>query len=86
MIGIPKKATTLKEHNSYEVERIRKVHNKYLSVWINITIPEHNQEVTLYLQELTSTLLIQMPSQVRLQGHHTITRVFHDFSQSVSSL
>ena len=27
MIGIPKKATTLKEHNSYEAERIRKVHN-----------------------------------------------------------
>ena len=26
-IGIPKKATTLKEHNSYEAERIRKVHN-----------------------------------------------------------
>ena len=27
-IGIPKKATTLKEHNSYEAERIRKVHNE----------------------------------------------------------
>ena len=27
MIGIPKKATTLKEHSSYEAERIRKVHN-----------------------------------------------------------
>ena len=27
MIGILKKATTLKEHNSYEAERIRKVHN-----------------------------------------------------------
>ena len=27
MIRIPKKATTLKEHNSYEAERIRKVHN-----------------------------------------------------------
>ena len=26
-IGILKKATTLKEHNSYEAERIRKVHN-----------------------------------------------------------
>ena len=26
-IGISKKATTLKEHNSYEAERIRKVHN-----------------------------------------------------------
>ena len=27
MIEIPKKATTLKEHNSYEAERMRKVHN-----------------------------------------------------------
>ena len=27
---------------------------------INITIPERNQEATLYPQELTSTLLIQM--------------------------
>ena len=27
MIGIPKKATMLKEHNSYEAEKIRKVHN-----------------------------------------------------------
>ena len=26
-IRVPKKATTLKEHNSYEAERIRKVHN-----------------------------------------------------------
>ena len=26
-IRIPKKATTLKEHDSYEAERIRKVHN-----------------------------------------------------------
>ena len=27
MIGIPKKATMLKEHNSYEADRIRKIHN-----------------------------------------------------------
>ena len=27
IIGIPKKATTLKENNSYQAERIRKVHN-----------------------------------------------------------
>ena len=26
MIGIPKKATMLKEHNSYEAERMRSVH------------------------------------------------------------
>ena len=71
-IRVPKKAMTLKEHNSYEAERIRKVHNYYLSIWINTTIPEHNQEVTLYLQELTSTLLIQMLFQVRL--HHAGSR------------
>ena len=81
MMGIPKKATTLKEHNSYEAERIRKVHNgtcglgtpagchQYLSIWINITIPEHNQEATLYLQELTSTLPIRRLIQVHLTGN-----------------
>ena len=31
------------------------------------TIPERNQEVTLYLQELTSTLLIQKLIQVHLR-------------------
>ena len=65
-IRVPKKATTLKEHNSYEAERIRKVHNQYLSSWINIITPEHNQEATMYLQELTSTLLIQRLIQVHL--------------------
>ena len=33
------------------------------------TIPERNQVATLYLQELTSTLLIQMLSQVHLTGN-----------------
>ena len=27
MIGIPKKATMFKEHNSYEAEKMKKVHN-----------------------------------------------------------
>ena len=34
-----------------------------------ITIPERNQEATLYLQELTSTYPIQKLSQVRLTGN-----------------
>ena len=34
-----------------------------------ITIPECNQEATLYLQELTSALLIQKLIQVRLTGN-----------------
>ena len=34
-----------------------------------ITIPERNQEATLYLQELTSALLIQKLVQVRLTGN-----------------
>ena len=59
-IGIPKKACTMREQQLNEAERIRKVHNLYLSRWIDIiTIPERNQEATLYLQELASTLLIQ---------------------------
>ena len=33
-IRVSKKATTLKEHNSYEAERMRKVHK---SIWMNIT-------------------------------------------------
>ena len=39
---------------------------------INITIPEHNQEATLYPQELTSTLLIQMLSWARLTGNTSL--------------
>ena len=35
---------------------------------INITIPERNQETTLYLHELTSTILIQKFVQVHLTG------------------
>ena len=63
-IRVPKKPCTMRERQLNNYERIRKVHNKYLSIWINITIPEHNQEVTLYLQELTSTLPIQNLVQV----------------------
>ena len=58
-ISVPKKACTMREQQLNEAERIRLVHNYYLSIWINITIPERNQEATLYLQELTSALLIQ---------------------------
>ena len=36
------------------------------------TIPEHNQKVTLYLQELTSTLLTQKLIQVRLRGNTSL--------------
>ena len=57
-IRISKKACMMREQQLNEAERIRLVHNQYLSIWINITIPERNQEATLYLQELTSTLLI----------------------------
>ena len=58
-VEVPKKAMMMGERQLNEYERIRLVHNKYLSIWINIiTIPERNQEATLYLQELTSTLLI----------------------------
>ena len=42
-------------------------YNTYLSE-ICITTSEHNQEATLYSQELTSTLLSQMPFQVHLLG------------------
>ena len=35
-IGIPKKATTLREQQLNEAERMCKVHNQYLSIWINI--------------------------------------------------
>ena len=36
--------------------------------WKGITNSEHNQEATLYPQELTSALLIQRPYQVHLLG------------------
>ena len=36
---------------------------------VAFTIPERNQEATLYLQELASTLLIQKLVQVHLQGN-----------------
>ena len=42
---------------------------------INITIPEHNQEAALCLQELTSTLPIQKLSQVHLTDNKYITRL-----------
>ena len=44
-IGIPKNACMIKEQQLNEYERMKKVHNLYLSFWINIiTIPEHSQE------------------------------------------
>ena len=36
---------------------------------VALTIPEHNQEATLCLQELASTLLIQKLVQVCLTGN-----------------
>ena len=35
-IGIPKKAATLREQQLKEAEGMKKVHNQYLSIWINI--------------------------------------------------
>ena len=65
---------------------LRICHNIYPS-WIDITTSEHNQEVALCLQELTSALPSQRLSQVHLLGSTSpITRVFHNFSQSVSLL
>ena len=51
------------------------------------TIPGHNQEATLYLQELASTLPIQRLVQAHLTGNtlHDY-QGFHHFSQSVGSL
>ena len=51
--------------------------------WINITIPEHNQEATLHPQELTSALLIQMLSQVHPLGS-TITQLPASFTISLN--
>ena len=65
-IRMPKKATTLKEYYNNEIKSKMKVHNQYLSIWINITIPESNQEATLYILELTSTLPIRKLIQVYL--------------------
>ena len=48
-IRVPKKAMTLKEYYNNEIKSRMKVHNYYLSSWINIIIPERNQEATLYL-------------------------------------
>ena len=67
-IKVPKKAMTMREQQLNDYERIRKT-SQLISIWINITIPERNQEATLYLQKLTSTLPIQMPSQVHLTGN-----------------
>ena len=47
-----------------------------------ITIPEHNQEATLYLQELASTLPIQKLSQVHLQGNTSLD--YQGFPQFLS--
>ena len=82
-IKVPKKATTMREQQLNKYQRMRKVHNNYLSSWMNITwsraprgpaIPEHNQEATLYLQELTSALLIQKLSLVHLIGPGALLR------------
>ena len=35
-IKVPKNACTMREQQLNEAERIRKVHNQYLSSWINI--------------------------------------------------
>ena len=88
-IGIPKKACMMREQQLNEAERIRKVHSQYLSIWINIiTIPERNQEATLYRQELASTLPIQKLVQVHLRGNtsHDYQGFQQFLSQSITSL
>ena len=67
--GVPKKSCTLREQQFAEAERMKKVDNSYLSIWINITRSECNQEATLYRQELASTLLIQKLFQAHLTGN-----------------
>ena len=47
-----------------------------------ITIPEHNQEATLYLQELTSAPPIQKLVQVHLRGN--TSRDYQGFQQFLS--
>ena len=49
---------------------------------VAFTIPERNQEATLYLQELASTLLIQQLVQVRLTGN--TSRDYQGFQQFLS--
>ena len=60
-IRVPKKVMKLREQQLNKYERMRKVHKTNIT-----TIPERNQEATLYLQELTSALLIQKLSPVHL--------------------
>ena len=55
-----------------EVSVIESFTNNIYPTGINITILERNQEATLYLHELTSTLLIQKLSPVHV---HLITRL-----------
>ena len=48
-----------------------------------LTIPERNQEVTLYLQELTSTLPIQKLSRVHLTDNTSLD--YQGFSRFLST-
>ena len=86
-IRVPTKACMLREQQLNEAERMRKVHNEPCGVpLISIYLDKYyyadcragckhrNQEATLYLQELTLTLLIQMPSQV-----HPLGNTSHDY-------
>ena len=77
---VPRRAMTCEEHQIYRTEV-----NTY-PTGININIPERNQEATVYLQEFTSTLLIQMLSRVHLRGNTSHDYRSYDFFQSVSFL
>ena len=62
---------------------LKKYFDNIYPTGINITIPERNQEATLYPQELTSTLLIRMIFQAR-EGprsaeDHLTSNTSHDY-------
>ena len=65
----PRKAMRWKSSSDFELNEIGGSTINIYPTGINITRPECNQEVTLYPQELTSTLLIQKLSQVHLRGN-----------------
>ena len=64
-IRVPRKACMMREQQLNEAERMRSVHRP----WAPATIAESNQEATLYLEELTSALLIQKLFQDHLTGN-----------------
>ena len=95
-IRVPKKAMTLKEQEDNVVKRTRRVSQTPLvgkcntfPCWKGITISECNSVVTLYLRELTSTLLSQRLFHLRDNISHSYwdsMQLFsvHNSSQTIS--